>query len=83
LNIGSGEACQERIDLAFPIGLWDLSLWLAASSIELLVTSELLLELIGKDKIRLDSARLRNAGIACTVLFLVTIALRILEVVSS
>jgi len=67
--------------LVFPLSLWDLSLWLAASSIELLVTSEVLLELIGKDHARLDRTRVRNAGIAVAILFLATIALRILDVV--
>jgi hypothetical protein len=75
--------CLERNELAFPLSLWDLSLWLAASSIELLVTSEVLLELIGKDNARLNRTRIRNVGIACTVLFFVTIALRILDVVLS
>jgi hypothetical protein len=63
-----------------PFNLWDLSLWLAASSIELLITSEVLLELIGKGNARLDRTRIRNAGIVCAVLFLVTIAARILDV---
>jgi hypothetical protein len=67
--------------LDFPLNLWDLSLWLAASSILLLVTSEVLLELIGRDRARLDRMRVRNAGIAVAILFLVTIALRILEAV--
>jgi hypothetical protein len=66
--------------LPFPLSLWDLSLWLAASSIELLVTSEVLLELIGKGHARIDRTRVRNAGIVCAVLFMVTIALRILDV---
>jgi len=66
--------------MAFPLSLWDLSLWLAASSIELLVTSEVLLELIGKGNARLDRTRIRNAGIICAVLFLITIAIRILDI---
>ncbi len=66
--------------MAFPLSLWDLSLWLAASSIELLVTSEVLLELIGKGNARLDRTRIRNAGLVCAVLFLVTIAIRILGI---
>jgi hypothetical protein len=66
--------------MILPFDLWDLSLWLAASSIELLVTSEVLLELIGKGHARLDRTRIRNAGIICAVLFLVTIAVRILDI---
>jgi hypothetical protein len=58
-----------------------LSLWLAASSIELLVASEVLLELIGKSNARLDRTRIRHVGILCAVLFFVTIALRIFYVV--
>ncbi len=69
--------------MILPFDLWDLSLWLAASSIELLITSEVLLELIGKGNARLDRTRIRNAGIACAVLFLITIAVRILDVALS
>lgn len=69
--------------MVLPFSLWDLSLWLAASSIELLVTSEVLLELIGKGNARLDRTRIRNAGIICAILFFVTIAVRILDVALS
>ena len=61
--------------------MWDLSLWLAASSIVLLVTSEVLLELIGENQVRVDRTRVRIAGFVVAILFLVTIALRIFEVV--
>jgi len=67
--------------LAFSLSLWDLSLWLAASSIVLLVTSEVLLELIGENQVRVDRTRVRIAGFVVAILFLVTIALRIFEVV--
>jgi hypothetical protein len=74
--------------LAFPLDLQDpslwltnLGLWLAISSSALLVASELLLDLIGSSHIRLDRRRLRTAGFAVAILFLGTIALRILDVV--
>jgi len=67
--------------LAFSLSLWDLSLWLAASSIVLLVTSEVLLELIGENQVRVDRTRVRIAGFVVAILFLITIALRIFEVV--
>jgi len=63
-----------------PFDLWDLSLWLAASSIELLITSEVLLELIGGTYVRVDRRRVRIAGFVVAILFLATIALRILDV---
>jgi hypothetical protein len=67
--------------LAFSLSMWDLSLWLAASSIVLLVTSEVLLELIGENQVRVDRTRVRIAGFVVAILFLITIALRIFEVV--
>lgn len=67
--------------MAFSLSLWDLSLWLAASSIVLLVTSEVLLELIGENHVRVDRTRVRIAGFVVAILFLITIALRIFEVV--
>ena len=67
--------------MPFSLSLWDLSLWLAASSIVLLVTSEVLLELIGENQVRVDRTRVRIAGFVVAILFLITIALRIFEVV--
>ena len=67
--------------MAFSLSMWDLSLWLAASSIVLLVTSEVLLELIGENQVRVDRTRVRIAGFVVAILFLITIALRIFEVV--
>lgn len=66
----------------FPLGLWTIGLWLAFSSIALLVTSEVLLDVIGSSHVRLDRKRLRRAGFAVAILFMVTVALRILEIVS-
>ena len=66
--------------MILPFDLWDLSLWLAASSIELLITSEVLLELIGGTYVRVDRRRVRIAGFVVAILFLATIALRILDV---
>lgn len=68
--------------MGFPLNLWNLGLWLAFSSIVLLVTSEVLLDLIGGSRVRLDRKRLRQAGFAVAILFLVTIALRIMDVIS-
>lgn len=83
MSTESAEELEEENDLDFPLDLWNLGLWLAFSSIALLVSSEVLLDVIGSSHVRLDRKRLRRAGFAVALLFLVTIALRILDIVSS
>ena len=65
----------------FPLGLWDIGLWLAIASIILLITSEMLSQRYGKINIRLNKKRLRNASLAVSTLFLVTVALRVIDII--
>ena len=63
--------------MPFPLNLSDISLLLAVESIVLLVTSELISPYYGAANLKISKKRLRNAAIAMSVLFLVTVAVRI------
>jgi hypothetical protein len=63
-----------------PTGFWDISLLFAITAIMLLIISELLSSYYGKVNILIDKKKLRNAAIALSILFLITLAIRILEI---
>lgn len=63
--------------MPFPLNLSDISLLLAVESMVLLVTSELISPYYGAANLKISKKRLRNAAIAMSVLFLVTVAARI------
>ena len=63
--------------MMFPLGFYDLSLWLAISSIFLLATSELISPNYGQTGLIIEKGRLRTAALILGVLFLFTVAIRI------
>jgi len=65
----------------FPLGLWDIGLWLAIASIILLITSEMLSQRYGKINIHINKKRLRNASLVVSTLFLATVALRVMDII--
>ena len=65
--------------MMFPLDLWDISLFLAATDIMLLIALELLSPYYKKVKIILDKQKLRNAAIVVSVLFLATVVVRIIS----
>jgi len=65
----------------FPIGFWVISLLLAITAIILLITSELLSPHYGKVNILINKKRLRNTAITVSTLFLITVAIRITEII--
>jgi len=67
--------------MAFPLGLWDISLWLAVTAAILLITSEMLSPYYGKINIYINKKRLKNAALAVSTLFLITVAIRIINMV--
>ena len=67
--------------MAFPLGFWDISLWLAITAIILLITSEMLSPYYGKTNILVNKKRLKNAAITASILFLATVTIRILGIV--
>jgi hypothetical protein len=68
--------------MMFPLTLWDASLLLATLAIILLVTSELLPR-YGRVTILINKKRLRNAATAVSTLFLITVAIRIADIILS
>ncbi|MGD0494769.1 MAG: hypothetical protein ABSB28_01860 [Candidatus Bathyarchaeia archaeon] len=67
--------------MAFPLGLWDISLLLAVAAIILLITSELLSPYYGTANLKISRKRLRNSALATSILFLVTVAIRIASII--
>ena len=67
--------------MSFPLSFWDISLWLAITAIVLLVTSEMLSPYYGKINIRIAKKKLKNAAFAVSILFLATVAIRIISIV--
>lgn len=67
--------------MTFPLGLWDISLWLAITAIMLLITSEMLSPHYGKVNIRINKKRLRKAALAVSILFLITVAIKIIDII--
>ncbi len=67
--------------MQFPLTFWDVSLWLAITAIILLITSEMLSSYYGKINIRVDKKRLNSVAIVVSIAFVVTVALRVLNII--
>lgn len=63
--------------MQFPLSFLDISLWLAVTAIILLATSELISPYSRKYNILVSKQRLRNAALTVSILFLITVAIRI------
>ena len=66
--------------MMFPLNLDDTSLLLATSAIILLITSELLPH-YGRVRILINKRRLRNTATAVSILFLITVAIKIADII--
>ena len=69
--------------MAFPLGLWDLSLWTAVTAIILLATSELLSPYYGRTRLVINRKRLRIIALIVALIFLATVIYRIYGIVRS
>jgi ABC-type nitrate/sulfonate/bicarbonate transport system permease component len=67
--------------MQFPLSFWDISLWLAVTAIILLITSELISSYHGKGKIPINKQNLRNAALIVGILFIITVIIRVLEII--
>ena len=67
--------------MMFPLDFWDISLLLAITAIILLVTSELLSAHYGKVNILIDKKKLKTAAIIVSILFLFTVAMRVITLI--
>ena len=65
----------------FPLNFWDISIIFAITAILLLVTSEMLSSYYGKVNILINKKKLKNAAIIASFLFIVTVALRIFNII--
>jgi len=66
--------------MMFPLGFWDISLLTAITAIILLITSELLSPQYGKVNIKINKKRLKNAAITLSIMFLATVAIRVISI---
>jgi hypothetical protein len=69
--------------MTFPLSFWDLSLWLAVTSIVTLTTSELISPYYGRSKILINKKRLKNVGLTLSILFLITVAIKIYDIITT
>lgn len=67
--------------MQFPLSFWDISLWLAITAIILLITSEILSPYYGKVNIYINKKKLKNAALAVSILFLITVTIRIIGII--
>ena len=67
--------------MSFPLNLWDVNLLVAIISILLLSTSEFISISHGKINILIDKKRLRKAAILASIVFLITVAIRITTII--
>jgi hypothetical protein len=67
--------------MMFPLGFYDISLWLAISSIILLATSEIISSNYGQTGMILEKRRLRTVALILGILFLSTVAIRIYQII--
>jgi hypothetical protein len=62
----------------FPLSLSDISLWLAATAVILLITSELLISIPEySGRVRIEKKIFRVAALSCGIAFLVTVLMRL------
>ena len=69
--------------MQFPFDFWNISLWLAVTSIILLITAQLASAYDGKATLIIDLKKLKTMALVIGVLFLVTVAMRIYGIVTS
>ena len=68
--------------MMFPLTFEDISLLLAATGIILLATSELLSSRYGKVNILINKNKLKNVAVAVSLLFLFTVVIRIITMIT-
>jgi hypothetical protein len=71
----------QRINLMnFPLSFWDISLLTAIIATILLITSEMLSPYYGKINILINKKKLKNTAITVSIIFLITVALKIISI---
>jgi hypothetical protein len=67
----------------FPLSFWDISLWLAVTAMILLITSEFVSPYYGKTNLLINKKRLKNVSLTVSTLFLATVVIRIISIITS
>ena len=67
--------------MSFPLTFWDISLWLAVTAIILLATSELISPHYGRTSLVIEKRQIRQAALVLGTLFLITVLIRVYEIV--
>lgn len=68
--------------MQFPLTFTDISTWLAITAIILLITSELISPHYGQTNLLINKRKLRTTALIIGILFMVTVALRIVQIVT-
>ena len=66
-----------------PLDFWNVSLWLAATSIILLIAAQLVSAYDGPATLLIDSSKLKAAALTMGILFLATVAINIYKIITS
>jgi len=69
--------------MQIPLSFWDISLWLAVTSIILLITAELISPYYGQTNLLINKKKLKNAALTTGILFLITVAIRIYGIITA
>jgi len=69
--------------MQIPLTFWDISLWLAVTSIILLITAEFISPYYGQTNLLINKKKLKNAALITVILFLITVAIRICEIITA
>jgi hypothetical protein len=67
--------------MSFPLSFLDISLWLASTSIILLITIELVPPYYGQTKLLINKKRLENIALVLGLLFLITLVINIIGII--
>jgi hypothetical protein len=68
--------------MQFPLSIWEISLWLAVTSMILLLASELTSPRYGSANLLINKKALKSVAILTAILFLITVLIRIYETIS-
>jgi hypothetical protein len=69
--------------MQIPLDFWNVSLFLAVTSIILLITAQLISAYDGPTSILIEQKKLKTAAITTGILFLATVAVRIYATITS
>jgi hypothetical protein len=69
--------------MQLPLDFWNIGLWLAVTSIILLITAQLVSAYDGSGTLLINAKRLKYAALTMGLLFLATVAIRIYGIITT